>query len=154
MTGRRNDAGSRWAAIAIAALLLFGALALSGCAALDPDGGASLSVAKEYAPTPIKLNVLESMKAQGFSYSNYNYTYVTYPSLTETSTVAVAGLMYGPSGTKGVLDIYKALKLTLGDDGVWRVVESTKGSPDASLMPEKESAESSGSAETSAATTK
>jgi hypothetical protein len=129
MTGRRNDAGSRWAAVAIAALLLFGALALSGCAALDPDGGASLAVGKEYAPTPIKLNVIEAMKVQGFSYSNYNYLYVTYPSLTDTSAVAVNGLMYGPSGTKGVLDIYKALKLTRGDDGLWKIVESVKGTP-------------------------
>jgi hypothetical protein len=129
MTGRRNDAQSRWAAAAIVALLLFGALALSGCAALDPDGGASLAVAKEYAPMPIKLNVLDAMKVQGFSISNFNYTYVTYPSLPDTSTVAVNGLMYGPSGTKGVLDVYKALKMTLGDDGIWKVVESTKGTP-------------------------
>jgi hypothetical protein len=131
MTGRRNDAVSRWAAAAIAALLLLGVLALGGCAALDPDGGASLAVAKEYAPTPVKLAVLDSMKAQGFSISNYLNTYVVYPSLPSTTTVAVTGLMYGPSDQKGVLDIYKALKLTMDNTGpwTWKVTEAVKGTP-------------------------
>ena len=134
MTGRRNDAGNLILVVAAAAILVFGALALTGCS-LDPDGGASLSVAKEYAPTPVKLSVLESMDQQGFSYANYLYTYVTYPSLTDTGTVAVVGLMYGPSGTKGVLDVYKALALKIGDDGVWKVLSATKGTPAAADMP-------------------
>ena len=145
MTARRNDAVSRWAAAAIAALLLFGALALTGCAALDPDGGASLNVGKEYAPTPIKLNVLESMKVQGFSISNYMYTYVVYPSTENTHNVTVTGLMYGPSDTKGVLDIYKIIRLNLTEDGSWKVVESIKGQP-------KPEPGENGSAEASAAT--
>ena len=129
MTGRRNDAASRWAAAAIAALLLFGALALTGCAALDPDGGASLAVAKEYAPTPVKLAVLDAMKGQGFSISNYLNTYVVYPSLPGTATVVVTGLMYGPSGKTDVLDIYKELKLAQDTDGTWKVTDSVKGTP-------------------------
>jgi hypothetical protein len=134
MTGRRNDAGNLILVVAAAAMLVFGALALSGCS-LDPDGGASLSVAKEYAPTPVKLSVLQSMDEQGFSYANYLYTYVTSPSLTETGTVSVVGLMYGPSGTKGVLDVYKALALKIGDDGVWKVLSATKGTPAAADLP-------------------
>ena len=149
MTGRRNHTVGRWAAVAIAALLVFGALALSGCAALDPDGGASLSVGKEYAPTPVKLNILEDMKAQGFSYSNYDYTYAKYASEENTHAVTVTGLMYGPSGQKGVLDIFKLVRVNLGDDGVWKVVESVKGAP----VPEpgeNGATEASGSAETTA----
>ena len=144
MTGRRNEVVSRLAVAAIAVLMLVGVFALSGCG-LDPDGGASLTVAKEYAPTPVKLNVLESMKAQGFTISNYINTYVVYPSTTDTAAVLVTGLMYGPSSQKDVLDIYKALRLTLGEDGAWKVVEATKGTPD----PEPGAAEE-GSAEASA----
>ena len=154
MTGRRNDAVSLSAAVAIAALLLLGAFALSACG-IDPDGGASLNVAKEYAPTPVKVNVLEDMKAQDFSFANYLYTYVTYPALEDTGTVAVVGLMYGPSGQKGVLDIYKALTLKIDDKGFWKITNSVKGTPAAGDLPPTgetsgTAAETSGSAETTA----
>jgi len=97
-------------------------------------------VAKEYAPTPVKLSVLDSMEKQGFSISNYLYTYVIYPSSTDTSAVTVTGLMYGPSGTKGVLDVYKALALKVGDGGEWTITSSTKGTPAAADLPPKEEA--------------
>ena len=154
MTGRRNDAVSRWAAAATVALLLFGALALTGCAALDPDGGASLAVGKEYAPTPIKLNVLESMKVQGFSISNYLYTYVTYASTENTHAVTVTGLMYGPSGQKGILEIYKLLRLNLAEDGAWKIVESVKGAPTPEPGENGPAAEASGTAESTETTAK
>jgi hypothetical protein len=154
MTGRRNGAVSLWTAAALAAVLLVGLLALTGCAALDPDGGAALNVGKQYAPTPIKLNILDDMKVQGFSISNYNYTYAVYPSEENTHAVTVTGLMYGPSGKPGVLDVYQLLRLNLGDDGVWKVVESVKGTPAAADLPPttdtSASAETSGSSETTA----
>jgi hypothetical protein len=151
MTGRHNDAVSRWAAVAIAALLLLSALAIAGCS-LDPDGGASLTVAKEYAPTPVKLSVLDSMKVQGFSISSYLYTYVVYPSLEDTKSVLVTGLMYGPSGQKGVLDTYKALNLTIDDAGFWKINTSVKGTPPADQIgPSEEGTGVPGSTETSGA---
>jgi hypothetical protein len=149
MTGRRNDAVGRWAVIAVAALLLLGVLVLGGCA-LDPDGGASITVAREYAPTPVKVNVLESMKSQGFSISNYMYTYVTYPSVANTATVFVTGLMYGPSGQKDVLDIYKALKLTVNDKGFWKVDQAVKGVPPKDEIGPSEEASGTESVESSA----
>ena len=151
MTGRRNDALTRWVAAAIAALLLLGALVSSACS-LDPDAGASISVGKEYAPTPVKLSVIESMKAQGFTLSRYISTYVVYPSLSNTSAVLVTGLMYGPSSQPGVLDIYKALRLSLEKDGVWKVVEATKGTPAPEPGASEEgSGEAGAAAESSAA---
>jgi len=151
MTGRHNDALTRWTTAAIAALLLFGALALAGCS-LDPDAGASIPVGKEYAPTPIKLNVLESMKAQGFSISKYINTYVVYPSASSTSAVLVTGLMYGPGSQPGVLDIYKALRLALGKDGVWKVVEATKGLPAPEPSASEEASGEAGAAAKSSTT--
>ena len=128
MTVGRRDVFVRTSAVAAAIVLALGMLALSGCGALDPDQGASLStLTKQYAPPATKDQVVAALSGLGYTASNVGDTYVTYPDPADTSTVSVDGTFFGPSAEKGVLASYSVIVVKRGTDGTWTVVNKTAG---------------------------
>lgn len=126
MTRERNRVMPRALAVVIAAVLVLGALGLTACSALDPDGGKSVPMGT-YAPIAVKEAVLSSLASEGYVPDNPNATYVTFASPGDTSTVLVSGTFYGPSKEKGVLATFKEIKVTLSPEGVWKVTSTTAG---------------------------
>lgn len=119
----------RIVAIATVTAMMLAAVALAGCGGTkeSPGGPSGTGVAEDaetlVAPDSVRGEMLDVLKAAGYTVSDPTYVYVNYESAAKDS-VLITGVFKGPQGGKAGAPVvsYTSAKLK-NVGGKWAVVE-------------------------------